>query len=322
MGASVLKNLLTLSDLDPDDFAKVLSLGREAYRSPHALDGTLRGRIVASYFPVPSTRTRTSFQVAAHRLGASVVAYGGGDLQLATGESLADTLRVLGEMVDAFVIRTNGPLADLREAAGSIPIVNAMSACEHPSQAIADFIAMEEVHGRGHDFHIAYFGEGNNTAVALARAAALAGCVRLSLLTPPGYGIPAHALHEAQNLCRATQSIVEQWHDPERSLDDVDFVYTTRWETMGVEHPDKDFRRHFAPFQVDLRRMQALQDRSHGKVYFMHDLPAVRGAEVTAEVLDGSLSIALRQSRHKVSAAMAILAALVTTAGRPRDRLV
>lgn len=306
----MLADFLSLTDLSPDTFAQLLSVGRQAIASPESLAGQLRGRTVATYFPIPSTRTRTSFQVGAQRLGANVVAYGKDELQITTGETLRDTIRVLAQMVDVFVARTNGPIADLRAAAGPMPIVNAMTACEHPSQALADFITIEEALGRRHDVHIAYYGEGNNTTAALAWAAALAGRVRLTILTPPGYALSEEVVNRAAQQGRNTGSVIEQRHDADEALDDVDIVYTTRWETMGVTHADPDFRAAFAPFQVSAQRMRAVQARSSRPVYFMHDLPAVRGADVTSEVLDGPQSIAWRQARHKVTAAMAILASL------------
>lgn len=264
----------------------------------------LEGRVVGSYFKTTSTRTRTAFATAALRLGAGHVAYGPNDLQLNTGESIEDTARVLGTMLDALVVRTAADPAELRAllAQDSMAIVNAMTADEHPTQAIADLSTIERHFGKVAGTRIAYFGEGNNTASALALALSRYADVEFCLATPRGYGLEPAFLERAKAQAAERGAKVEEVHDPAAAIEDADVVYTTRWQTTGTSKADPEWRTSFVPFQVN----EALMGR-HPRAVFMHDLPAHRGEEVTPEVLDGLASIAFRQAEQKMHSAKAVL---------------
>ena len=268
----------------------------------------LAGKVVGIYFRGTSTRTRTAFTVGAIRLGAGVIAYGPHDLQIATGENIPDTARVLSGYLDVLVIRTNDSFAEMQAFASQeeMAVVNAMSENEHPTQAIADLVTMKEALGRLGDVHVLYLGEGNNSAAALALAVALTPNMRLTLVTPEGYGLDAAALEAASALAKDRGSVVEQHHRADALPRGVDVVYTTRWQTMGVPKSDPDWRDKFAPYSVTEDLMREVSKPS-GTI-FLHDLPAVRGAEVVDEVLDGPQSLAFRQARHKMNSAMAVLA--------------
>lgn len=301
------RHVLSLADLGPDavvglvDDALAVAGGRGDGSRP------LAGKVVGIYFRGTSTRTRTAFTVGAHRLGADVIAYGPHDLQLNTGETLPDTARVLSGFIDALVIRTNGPLAEMRTLAAQdeMAVVNAMSECEHPTQAVADLTTMKEAFGRLEDLHVLYVGEGNNSAAALALAVSMIPRMRLTIVTPEGYGVPPGMLDAASVFARESGAAVEQHHEVGRLPRGVDVVYTTRWETMGVSKPDPNWRESFLPLTVTPELMARVSKPS-GTV-FMHDLPAIRGSEVVDEVLDGPQSIAFRQARHKLTGAVAVL---------------
>ena len=281
--------------------AVAFAAGKESGQSLQ--DGT-----VGIYFRGPSTRTRTSFTVAAHRLGAKTIHYGPGDLQLSTGETVEDTARVLSGFLRALVIRTNDSLSEMKSFAQQdrMPIINAMSENEHPTQAIADLATMREVLGRLDDVHVLYLGEGNNTVASLAFAVALVRGMRLTIVTPAGYGLPQDQLETAQRLARASGAEIQQHHDIDRLPQNVDVVYATRWQTMGVPKADPEWKSKFRPFSVTSEIMEQVS-RSSGTV-FLHDLPAVRGDDVTDEVLDGPQSRAFRQAEYKLFGAMAALA--------------
>lgn len=269
----------------------------------------LSGRTVGIYFRRPSTRTRTSFTVAAMQLGAHVIAYGPNDLQLVTGESVRDTARVLANYLDALVIRTNDPVDEMLQFASQdrMAVVNAMSAQEHPTQSIADLATLRERFGRLSGLHLLYIGEGNNSASAIALAVARIPGLRLTLITPEGYGLPADWMQEVQTTAAAHGAWVEQHHDMGRlPTHEADAVYTTRWLTMGVQKTDDDWIPKFRPYTVTPAVMAEVS-RPDGSTVFLHDLPAMRGYEVLDEVLDGPQSIALRQAYHKMTSAMAIL---------------
>jgi ornithine carbamoyltransferase len=267
----------------------------------------LRNKIVGIYFRKPSTRTRTSFTSGALKLGAQTVQYGPNDLQLVTGESFKDTGRVLSSFLNVLVVRTNDSIEEMEALAeqSEMAIINAMSDNEHPTQSIADLVTIRQALGRLKDTHVLYIGEGNNTAVALAYAIAQIPGMRLSLITPYGYGLPPDVLRKACEMAGAHGACVEQEHDLGKLPTGVDVVYTTRWLTMGVTRPNDDWIEEFLPYRVTRELMDRVS-KAAGTI-FMHDLPAIRGSEVVDEVLDGPSSVAFKQARHKLSGAMGIL---------------
>jgi ornithine carbamoyltransferase len=303
-------NLISLADLTPDQLeylvARAVRFGRDGAR-----ETTLAGRSVGLYFSKSSTRTRTSFWAAATRLGADTITFGPDDLQLVTGETLEDTAKVLGQYLDALVVRTNGPVADLRRLGSSsrLAVVNALSSEEHPTQAIADLATLAEEFGSLGGRHVLCVGEGNSSSTALALAVALVPGLRLTLLCPERYEVPNEALATADRLGDG-HAQVEQVTDPKDVKGPVDAVYTSRWQTMGVPKADPDWLDAFEGFCVDgdfFGRVAAAH------TVFLHDLPAVRDQEVTADVLDGAQSRAWRQAHHKMTAAMAVLEWCITS---------
>ncbi|WP_052862859.1 ornithine carbamoyltransferase [Streptomyces niger] len=298
------QGLFSLADLEPALIRKLAARSVELFRAPDAHERPLAGHLVGVLFTKTSTRTRTAFTVGAVRLGAVPVAYGPGDLQLGTGESIADTGRILGAMLDALVARTAGPLEELRELSrrGRFPVVNAMAAQEHPSQGLCDLATLELALGSPEGVRLLYVGEGNNTAVALAHGLAAVPGAHITFATPPGYGVPEPDLAAARRRAERVGAAVAQVHDLTQAPDEVDVVYTTRWQTTGTSKPDPDWRQVFRPFHVD----SALLDR-WPRAVFLHDLPAHRGDEVAGEVLDGPRSLAWTQAAMKLSSAMAVL---------------
>lgn len=276
---------------------------RGALHARSAPEPTLRGIIVGMYFSAPSTRTRTAFTAGALRLGADVVTYGPSDLQLTTGEGYEDTGRVLGSMIDVLVVRAPRDDQSIRDLAVSsdLAVVNAMSASEHPTQAISDLSCLHLHLGRHDGLRMLYLGEGNNTASALIEAVAVTGG-SADFRTPPGYGLPEEVVALADARVRGAGGCVSQRHDLGDLPGDVDVVYTTRWETTGTEKPNPDWRTHFEPFRVG----RALLDR-YPMARFMHDLPAHRGEEVEVGVLEGPQSIVFDQAAMKMWSAMAVL---------------
>jgi ornithine carbamoyltransferase len=269
----------------------------------------LAGRCVGIYFRKSSTRTRTSFTVGAMRLGAHVIAYGPNDLQVVTGETLPDTAKVLANYLDVLVIRTNDTIEEMRELASQdrMAVINAMSANEHPTQSLADLATLRERFGRLAGLHVLYIGEGNNSASAIALSMARIPGMRLTLVTPEGYGLPAEFVAEVGATAAANGSQVEQHHDMGRlPREGVDAVYTTRWLTMGVQRADANWLSDFRPYTVTPAVMAEVS-KADGSTVFLHDLPAMRGYEVLDEVLDGPQSIALRQAYHKMTSAMSVL---------------
>lgn len=301
------RHLLSLSDVGSENLAHLVNRALEIAAGDRGRGLPLANKIVGIYFRGSSTRTRTAFTVGAIKLGAATVAYGPDDLQVVTGETAADSTRVLSGFLDALVIRTNDSIEEMRAMAeqGRMSIINAMSDNEHPTQAIADLTTLKEEFKHLDDIHVLYVGEGNNSAAALALAVSLTPGMQLTLVTPEGYGLQDDVLKMAQSFARQYGAFVEEHHDINRLPRNVNAVYATRWETMGVPKYDPHWRKIFEPYQVN-KKMMAEVSKPSGTV-FLHDLPAVRGGDVTDEVLDGPQSRAFRQAWHKLTSAMAVL---------------
>jgi len=302
-GGGLRRHLISLSDVDTSELDRLVGTSVE-YAAGGWGGRPLDGAVVGVYFRRTSTRTRTAFSVAALRLGAQIVAYGPDDLQLNTGETVEDTAKVFAGMLDGLVARTAGPTTELRALAdqGTMSVVNAMCAVEHPTQALADLTTMTRKFGRLEGLRVVYVGEGNSTAVALALALSRYPGVRLELRTPLGYGLDPETTLRVKEYAAVSGAAVEERHDLGELPGDADVVYTTRWQTTGSSKADARWRQAFEPFRVDGAVMAACP----GAV-FMHDLPAHRGEEVTAEVLDGARSIAFDQANNKLYSAMAAL---------------
>ena len=302
-----MRHLLSLAQVGPDNLAELVRTSLDIAARRNGNGKPLSGKIVGIYFRGTSTRTRTAFTAGAIRLGAEVVTYGPKDLQIETGETVRDTGRVLSGFLDALVVRTNGSAGEMAELASQdrMAVINAMSEDEHPTQAVADLVTVSEALGHLDGVHILYVGEGNNSAAALALAVAMTPGMRLTVITPEGYGLPYATLAEADKFAQLTGAVVEQHHDIAHAPAGVDVVYATRWQTMGVPKADPQWKEKFKPFSVTEPLMSRVSKPS-GTI-FLHDLPAVRGDDVTDAVLDGPQSLAFRQAEHKMTSAMAVL---------------
>ena len=308
-----MKHVLSIAELGSRNLSDLVNQGVAMADANGRLRRLLEGKVVGIFFRGTSTRTRTSFTVAALRLGAQTIHYGPQDLQLVTGESIEDTARVLSGFIDILVVRTNGDFAEMKALASQdeMAVVNAMSENEHPTQAITDLITLKEAFGHLDGLHVLYIGEGNNSAASLALAVALTPGMRLTIITPEGYGLQQDILETSQRLAAQHASAVHQHHQIDLLPSDVDAVYTTRWQTMGVAKADRDWLTKFAPYQITPEIMARASKSS--KTIFLHDLPAIRGQEVVNEVLDGPQSLAFRQARHKLTGALSVLAWSTTT---------
>lgn len=298
------KHLISLVDLSAYETLEIVDRGIDYSNGIVELGHQLKDQIVGIYFTKTSTRTRTAFSTAALRLGAQVIAYGPNDLQINTGESMSDTMQVLSRMLDGLVVRTAGCPSVLRTFADQsrMSVVNAMTEDEHPTQALADLTTMKQHFGELAGLDIVYLGEGNNTAVALALALAKFSNVRISFFTPSEYGIDPTILKYAQNEGSKNHSIIQQFHDLKHLPGTADIVYTTRWQTTGTTKAHENWREMFEPFTVTQEVMS-----KYPTAVFMHDLPAHRGDEVEASVIDSNNSIVFQQAENKGHSAKAVL---------------
>lgn len=306
------RHLVSIDDLTDADIGFLVRRG-QAFAAQPNLAGEfgddygrlpLSGDVVGIYFRLTSTRTRTAFSAAALRLGASIINFGPHDLQTNTGETTDDTGKVMSRMLDVLVARTGGETGELLSWADQshMSVVNAMSAAEHPTQALADLTTLLCHFGHLDDLRILYIGEGNNTAAALALALSRFSGTELELRTPPGYGLDPGIKARALGTAARNGMSIQECHDMGNPPSGFDVIYTTRWQTTGTSKKDSNWHDVFAPFQVTSELWS-----KNPKAVFMHDLPAHRGTEVAANVIDGPMSIVFDQAGHKMHSAMAVL---------------
>lgn len=302
-----MKDFLRIADLSPNDLESLLELSEQVRATPHLHADLLEGDTVITYFAKPSTRTRLSFGSAIAHLGGTPEVVGPNDLQLGRGETIEDTARVVSRYAKAFVIRTFSD-EDVRRfaAAATIPVINALTDGHHPCQALADLLTLKQHFGSLKGLRLAYLGDGNNVAHSLLEACALAG-IDITVATPPGFEPDPAVVATAERLAERSGALVLTTHDPLLAVAGVDAVYTDVWLSMG-DADDERAERATAlhPYQVNAAVMA---EASPGAV-FMHCLPAHRGDEVSADVIDGPHSVVLDEAENRMHTAQAVLIAL------------
>jgi ornithine carbamoyltransferase len=308
-----MKDLLRISDLDAGGLRHLLRLAASTKRQPRRWRHVLADETVVLYFSKPSTRTRISFEAAIARLGGHSVVVGPNELQLGRGETIEDTARVISRYAKAFVIRTyDQDDVDRFAAAASIPVVNALTDLHHPCQALADLLTIQERFGRLGGLRVAYLGDGNNVAHSLIEACALAG-VDIVVATPPGFEPDQGILDAAGRVSEAHGSLVATTHDPLVAAAGADVIYTDVWVSMGNPPEERAARLDaLRPYRVDA---SILAQAADGAI-FLHCLPAHRGEEVAADVIDGPQSLVFDQAENRLHTEQALLVALT---GGARD---
>lgn len=301
-------DLISIDDLDAAVLEHILDRAARFKRDPASGAQTLAGRQIALIFERPSTRTRVSAEVAVSSMGGHPIVLRGSEMQLDRGESIEDTGRSLARFVDAIIIRTteHSRVERLAEAA-SVPVVNALSDTEHPCQAITDLMTVREHHDDLHGVSLAYLGDGNNVAHSLILAACLAG-MDVRVASPPGYEPFGAIVSRCEELASESGGSIKLVTNPEEAVTGVQVLYTDVWTSMGHEEEAAERTQVFAPYQVN----QDLVDRASDDAIVLHCLPAHRGEEISADVLDGPRSIVWDQAENRVHVQKAVLAWLCT----------
>ena len=302
------RHVLRVADLSPEELEQVLDLATRMKADPGGWTEALRGRALASIFEKSSTRTRASLAVAAHRLGMLPLALRPDELQLGRGETIADTARVLSGYAAAITVRTfaQATLQELAEHA-TVPVINALSDAHHPCQALADLFTLRERFGTLHGLRLAYLGDANNVAHSLLEAGALAG-VSVVLACPRGYEPDDEVLDRAFHLQADHGGLLEVTHDPRRAVAGAHAVYTDVWVSMGEEAERDQRRAALQPYRVT----SALMSAADPEAIFLHCLPAHRGEEVDAAVIDGTQSVVWQQAANRLPTEQALIYALIT----------
>src|ERR1700752_2430722 len=284
-------DLLTGAEWSPAHTRELLQLTADIKARPVRYASTLQGKFIALIFEKPSLRTRVTFDVGIQSMGGSVVFldHTQASASLGARESIADVARNLDRWVHGIVARVyHQDVLEEMAANADIPVINALSDKFHPCQALADFFTLEEKFGSLRGFKLAYVGDGNNVCHSLIFLAARLG-VHLRIATPPGYEPEPDVLAEIKRPARDTRAKIELFTDPREAVAGAQVVYTDAWTSMGFEAQEKVRNKVFIPYQVN-RELMAL---AAPDALFLHCLPAHRGSEVTAEILDGPRSIFL-----------------------------
>jgi ornithine carbamoyltransferase len=298
----VTRRFLEVADLDPAGLARMLDTAEAWKRDRAVMPAALAGRSVAALFQKPSARTRVSVEVAVATLGGHPIYVRDEEVGIDHRETAEDVARTLASMCDLIAARVfeHSLLERMADAVG-VPVVNLLSDTAHPCQALADLLTMRERLGSLEGRRLAYIGDGNNVAASLAFASALSG-IEFVVASPSGYELDVDVVERARNLGGA----IELASDPYDAARDADAIYTDVWTSMGQEEEAELRRRAFTGWTVDAALMKA----AHDDAIFLHCLPAHRGEEVSAEVIDGPQSAVWQQAGNRMHAVRALFAEL------------
>jgi ornithine carbamoyltransferase len=296
------RHFLEVDDLAPNELEALLQQAATWKQDADAVPPALRGHGVAMLFEKPSARTRASTEMAVHTLDGHPIYIRGEEVGVDTRESAEDITRTLAAYCRVIAARVfDHHLLERMAAVSPVPIVNLLSDRAHPCQALADLLTLREDLGALDGRRLAYVGDGNNVAASLAFAAALCG-LELTIASPPGYELDDDVIDRARNL----GGTVDLTADPHEAVKGADAVYTDVWTSMGQEDESQPRRAAFAGYGVDADLMATAGEQAR----FLHCLPAHRGEEVSANVIDGPQSVVWRQAENRMHAIRALFVLL------------
>ena len=303
------KDLLELLSVPFVELTGLLRLAAELKRKQRRgiVQQHLQGKMLGLLFQKPSTRTRVSFEAGMNQLGGQAMVMPMADIQLSRGESVADTARVLSRYLDGLVIRTfDHAIVEEWAREATIPVINGLTDLSHPCQALSDLFTIQEKKRRLRGLKIAYVGDGNNVTNSLIEASAKMG-MSIAVGCPAGYLPDQHIVDRARMEAQQTGATVEILEDAHIAVKDADVVYTDVWISMGREREQGRRLKTLAPYQLNERLLK----RAKPDAIVMHCLPAHRGEEITATVLDGPQSVILDQAENRLHVQKAVLVRLL-----------
>jgi ornithine carbamoyltransferase len=313
------KNILSLDDLKSEDILSILKLAEglkvEAKRKNDRSKQLLRGKVLGMIFQKPSTRTRVSFEAGMYQMGGNAIYMDAQNIQLARGESIEDTARSLSLYVNCLMARVynHHDLVKLAKAA-SVPVINGLSDTFHPCQILADLLTIKEQKKRLKGISIAWVGDGNNVCNDLLIGCAEIG-IDISIASPRGYEPPERIISIAANKARSTGAKVNITDDPLIAVQDADAVMTDTFVSIGKDGEKEVRKEVFVPrYQVNSQ----LMTRAKKGAIFLHCLPATRGLEVTAEVIDGKNSVVWEEAENRLHVQKALLYMLIASKNQIR----
>jgi ornithine carbamoyltransferase len=300
-------DFLSLRDFAPTEIHHLLELAADLKARPAEFSTALRGKTLAMIFEKPSLRTRVTFDVGIQQLGGFSLYLSPAEISLGKRESIHDVAKNLERMVQGIMIRTFAhQIVEEMATEASVPIINGLTDYSHPCQAMADFLTIKEVKGRVDGITLAFVGDGNNVAHSLMFAGALLGA-HIRVVCPKGYEPKGDATAWSTAQAAKTGGSIVVTNDPVDGVRGADVIYTDVWASMGQEAEAEARKRLFLPYQVN----EAMVERAKPDVSFMHCLPAHRGEEVTAGVIDSPRSVVFQEAENRLHAQKAIMLELM-----------
>lgn len=302
-----MKDFISIKDLEPRQINEILSLTKEVKDNKEKFKDSLKGKTFALIFQKPSNRTRVSFAVGIFQMGGLGIYLGPDELSVGVRESIEDVAKTLSRYVDAIIFRTfaHDNVLKMAQASG-VPVINALSDLEHPCQALADIYTIREKLGGFKPRTLAYIGDGNNVAHSLLYAASKVG-LNINIASPKGYQPDKDVIKQSEGFASLSGAEINISSDPFSACRGVDIVYTDVWTSMGEEAQAGKRRKIFKGFQVN----EKLISNAKPSCMIMHCLPAHRGEEITADLLDSRRSIVFDQAENRLHAQKAILLTLM-----------
>ncbi|MFB5674681.1 ornithine carbamoyltransferase [Paenibacillus terreus] len=303
------RDFIELNDFTTEEIQYLIDLAVELKRKQKngEVYQPLQGKTLGMVFEKSSTRTRVSFEVGMYQLGGHALFLSKNDIQLGRGEPISDMAQVMSRYLDGIMIRTFGHnnVTDLARYA-TVPVINGLSDLAHPCQVLADYQTVYEKKGKLKGLKVAYIGDGNNMAHSLMIGGAKLG-MHVSIASPAGYEPDKSIVAECKEIAKETGSDIVVTTSPQEAVKDADVIYTDVWASMGFEEEQKQREAAFADFQVN----EELVKLAKPDYLFMHCLPAHRGEEVTAGVIDGPNSVIFDEAENRLHAQKALLVALM-----------
>ncbi len=301
------RDYINENDWKPAEIGALLDIAGQVKREPARFRTALAGKTLAMIFEKSSTRTRVSFEAGMFQMGGLAMFLSSRDLQLGRGETVADTARVLSRYTDAIMARTNAH-ATVEELArrASVPVINGLSDLLHPCQALADFLTVRERFGAERGFPLCYVGDGNNVAHSLLLTGAKLGA-SVRVVTPPGFAPRPEIVTSAREAARATGGAILVTTSLEEGLEGARAVYTDVWASMGQESEAAERARAFEKYRVT----EPVFAMAAPDAIFLHCLPAHRGEEVAAAVIDSLASAVFDQAVNRLHAPKGLLLTLL-----------
>jgi ornithine carbamoyltransferase len=301
------EDLISINDLGPSGVGAVLDLAALMKTRPVDFRGALAGKQVVMFFEKPSLRTRLTFEAGITSLGGHAFFVDQTASRIDAREKLSDIAHNLERWVDGIVLRTfaHSTVTGMAEHA-SIPVINALSELEHPCQALADYLTLQEKFGDLRNVTVAYVGDGNNVAHSLMLTAACLGST-IRIATPEAYGPQPEVVKQAKKIAATTGATIQVLTDVQKAVNGADAIYTDVWASMGQESEAAERKQTFGGYQVNEKLFANAAPHS----IFMHCLPAHRGEEVTDAVIDSPRSVVFDQAENRLHVQKAIMLMLL-----------